>query len=181
MDDKKLIHNLKKKNEKSLMIFIERYSPFVCTIIRNVANQKISDFDAEEIAADVFVKIWNNSENLKAESIKSYLAVIARNLAIDYLRKHKREVPIEKIELTDTINIEEETIHHIESEEVKKAIDELKPKSKELLLRFYFLYQPVLQIAEEMNITEASCKTGLHRARKELKEVLYRKGYIDER
>lgn len=113
MNDKRLIHNLKKKNEKSLMVFIERFSPYVCTIIRNVSNHSVLECDVEEIASDVFVKIWNNSENLKSETIRAYLAIIARNQTIDYLRKHKHEVPFEDIELTDTIDIEEETVSNI--------------------------------------------------------------------
>ena len=150
-------------------------------LIYNKLLQLLKRFDVEEIAADVFVKVWNNFEDLKSETIRAYLAVLAKNQTIDYLRKNKREIPFEKIEMTDTINIEDETINHIEQEELKYAIDLLKPRSKELLLRFYFLYQSVSQISKEMNISETSCKTGLYRARTELKNIMYRKGYKDEK
>lgn len=181
MDDKKLLHNLKKKNEKALILLIERYSPYICTIIRNTANHSIPKCDVEEIASDVFMKLWNTPEKIYPETIKSYIAVISRNLAVDYLRKQKREVPYEEIELTDSTDIEDNVFQHIEHEELQNALNELKSEYKELLLRFYFLYQPVLQIAKEMNISEASCKTGLHRARKQLKAILCRKGYRDEK
>lgn len=168
-------------NEKELIKIIEQYSAYVCTIIRNVANNFITECDVEEIASEVFIKLWKNTNNLRTESIKAYISAIARNLTIDYLRRKKREVPFEEIELTDSLNIEDEAVNHIEGKMLKSALDDLKPKHKELLLRFYFLYQSISQISEEMNISTASCKTELHRAKKELKDILVRKGYNYEK
>ena len=39
-------------NEKELIKIIEQYSAYVCTIIRNVANNFITECDVEEIASD---------------------------------------------------------------------------------------------------------------------------------
>lgn len=181
MDEKELIHNLKKKDEKYLIKTIEQYSAYVCTIIRNVANNFISECDVEEIASEVFIKLWKNTKKLRKDGIKAYISAIARNLTIDYLRRKHREVPFEEIELTDSFNIEDEVVNHIEEEMLKTALNDLKPKHKELLLRFYFLYQSISQISKEMNISISSCKTELHRAKKELKSILVRKGYDYEK
>src|ERR1700690_3481577 len=69
-----------------------------------------SEAEAEDIAQDTFVKAWSNLKKYdpKASKFKTWLLRIARNTAIDFLRK-KKHVPFSQFE-TEGVNILVETV-----------------------------------------------------------------------
>ena len=180
MDNKKLVQQLNNKDEKALMVLVERYSAYVSTVVRNIAGSVLSDSDIEEITADVFICLWKSSEKLRAKTLRSYIAAIARNLSVDRLRALHFTVEIDEIELGDGSNLEVETERRMLADELNRIVGEMEPRSRELLLRYYYYYQKTPQIAAEMQMSEASCRTALHRARKKLKKKLIERGYGNE-
>lgn len=180
MDDIKLVHQLNRKNEKALAVLIERYSRYVSTIVRNVSGGALDAGDSEEVISDVFIKLWRNAGNLRHETLRSYIAVIARNLAIDKMRAKHIQLPLDEIETVDGQDIEYETERKLLACELVRIVAEMQPRDRELLMRFYFYYQSLPQIAEEMGMGRSACTTALHRARNKLKEKLTEKGYGNE-
>ena len=180
MDDKKLVRQLRKRSEKALVVLVERYSAYVSTIIRNIVRGVLAESDIEEMTADVFIRLWNNADGLRAETMRSYFAAISRNLAVDRLRREHFTVAIDEIDLDDGSDIEGETDRRLLAEELNRSISEMEPRSRELLLRFYYYYQQIPQIAAEMSMSETACKTALHRARNKLKQKLAERGYGNE-
>ena len=63
---------------------------------------------------------------------------------------------------------------------IRKAVLALREPEREIFLRYYYFYQPVSTIAEEMGLEPANVKTKLFRGRKKLKEVLEKGGYFVE-
>ncbi|MBQ9136669.1 MAG: sigma-70 family RNA polymerase sigma factor, partial [Lachnospiraceae bacterium] len=52
--------------------------------------------EAEDITSDFFIRLWEKSDTYKPGSgHKGWMATIARNMAIDYIRKRKREEPVD--------------------------------------------------------------------------------------
>lgn len=180
MEDKKLVQKHKKKSEKAFVSLIEQYSAYVSTVVRNIVSGAMTESDVEEVTADVFIVIWKNIDKLRPETLRSYLAAIARNLSIDRLSRLHLTIPIDELELDDTLDVEYDTERKILVESFNEVLNEMDLRSKELLLRHYFYYQKISQIAAEMKLSETACKTGLHRARKKLKEKLNERGYSDE-
>ena len=45
-------------------------------------------YDAEDIVSDTFIEFFNKSSSINS-SIKSYLTVISKNKALDYIKKNK--------------------------------------------------------------------------------------------
>ena len=172
-----LVHQLNRKNEKALAALIERYSGYVSTIVRNVSGGTLGISDSEEVISDVFIRIWNNAGHLRTETLRSYIAVIARNLAIDRLRSKHLHIPLDEIETADDQDIEYEAERKVLTEELNRVIAEMQPRDRELLVRYYFYYQSLPQIAEEMGIGLSACTTALHRARNRLREKLTERGY----
>ena len=180
MEDKKLVRQLRRKDEKALVLLVERYSAYVSTVVRNIVSGVLSESDIEELTADVFIRMWNSSEKLRAETLRPYMAAIARNLAVDRLRSLHFTVELDEIELSDGSDIEYETERRMLADELDRTIGEMEPRNRELLLRFYYYYQKIPQIAAEMRMSESACKTALHRARNKLKEILEERGYGNE-
>lgn len=85
------IKNINQYNSKEKMkLFEEIYNEYyklVCYILsKYITNEK----DIEELANDIFLNFFNNMKKIKS-SIKYYLVVSARNLAINFLNKQSRE------------------------------------------------------------------------------------------
>lgn len=180
VDDKKIVCQLKKKKEKALSVLVDRYSAYVSTVVRNIADNRLTESDIEEISADVFIIIWRNADKLRSESLRSYLAAVARNLSIDRLRKLHITIPIDEIEIYDNTDIEFNAEQHDLADVFNAIIDKMEQRDREILLRHYFYYQKIPQIALEMNMSQSACKTALHRARNKLKKKLIERGYGNE-
>lgn len=79
-------------DKDALKEIYEAYVTYVYSVILRVVNNQS---DAEDITGDFFLKLWTNSEKYSpGHGHKAFLATMARNMAIDFLRKHNREVPI---------------------------------------------------------------------------------------
>lgn len=177
MQERNLVERLKHHDEKALWELIQRYSAYVSTIVRNVGRDAFSESDTEEIVADVFLAVWNHAESIANGSLCGYLAIIARNTAINRLRQFHFTVPIDEITLPSHEDIASQTEHKLLLAEVRAIVERMKQEDREILLRFYFYYQHIPQIAEEMHYKQATVKTKLYRARQKLLEQLKERGY----
>jgi RNA polymerase sigma-70 factor (ECF subfamily) len=85
--DKKLIADYLKGDEKSLEILVGRYlKPIYGFTYKYVGNSQ----EAEDITQETFVKVWKNIKNFdKSKSFKAWIFSIAKNAAIDFLKKKK--------------------------------------------------------------------------------------------
>ena len=83
------------KDEDALAWFIDRYAPYVSTIIYNILGSFVDSSDLEEVASDVFLTLWNNAKSVNPGKVKAYLGGIARNKAKEYTRKIGTELSLE--------------------------------------------------------------------------------------
>lgn len=80
-------------DRQGLKDIYEAYLPY---LYRTVYGIVLNREDAEDITGDFFVKLWSLAPKYRpGGGHKGYLATIARNMAVDYLRKHRREIPVE--------------------------------------------------------------------------------------
>ena len=180
MQEEARIRLLKQQNENALREIIRDYSAYVSTIIRNVGRGSFSEYDVEEIAADVFVTVWQNAEKLDGKKLRPYLGVLARNHAVDRLRRLRFTVPLDEITISSGSDIAEETEQKMLSETVRSVIEGMAETDRDILIRFYFYCEHIPQIAASMQLSESAAKTRLFRARKKLLAELNERGYEDE-
>ena len=131
-------------NRDALREIYEEYLPYLYTIVLGVVQQRET---AEDVTSDVFIRIWNSAAKFQSGSgHKGWLATIARNMAIDELRKHKREVlmgggggdeendggGIEDFSEQETPSegVEDEVVEQLS---VMEALDRLKPEEREIV------------------------------------------------
>jgi len=89
--------------------------------------------DADDVTQETFVKIWKNLKKFNPEkSFKTWAFSIARNTAIDYLRKRRSiafsalDSPDKDLYFADTIHDEEPLAEEIfEAKETKARIEKL--------------------------------------------------------
>jgi RNA polymerase sigma-70 factor (ECF subfamily) len=89
--DQDLILKYLAGDEKSLEILIEQYlKPIYSFVYRYTGSAS----DAKDITQDVFVRVWKNLKKFdQNKKFKTWIFSIAKNSAIDWLRK-KKTIPL---------------------------------------------------------------------------------------
>ncbi len=87
------IQRMNQGDKEALREVYEEYITYIYHIVLNVLQNKEN---AEDITSEFFIRLWEKSDTYKpGNGHKGWMASIARNMSVDFLRKHKRE------ELTD--------------------------------------------------------------------------------
>lgn len=93
-------------DEHSFRIFVNTYQEKIFRLISLFVKD---EQECEELVSDVFVSLWTKREQLKeVDDIESYIFIIAKNKALNFLRK-------KRLELTDIDNIPIEIFHHTDT------------------------------------------------------------------
>lgn len=156
---------------ESLIYFIYRY-------VKNYHH-------AEELAQDTFVQVLLHKERYNPEyAFKTYLFTIARNLAVDAIRKWKREVPYDNV-VTALEEIEWNLLEHhvIRNEErayLNKQMKQLKSSYQMAIYLVDFEELSYEQAAIVLGKTMGQMKVLIYRARKALKKILEKEGNYHE-
>ena len=181
MDEKKYLARLFDKDEKALIWFIDRYAAYVSAVIKRVTRGMAPPQDIEEAVADVFFVLWNNAGQIQPGKTKAYLASVARNKAKMLLRNRNVAIPLEDdILIISGDDIEQKFAEKEQAAFIKKAVCSMKQPTRDIFLRYYYLYQTAEEIASEMKMNYSTVKTYPHRGRARLKEILTEGGYTVE-
>lgn len=127
---------------------------------------------AEDIVQDVFISFYQKQAQYRGEaSLRTYLVKMTVNRSHDYLRSwsHKRVVLFEKItgKVIHT-SPEQVIVKKVERQELVEALFTLSIVYREVLILYYFEEMTTVEIAELLNCPEATVRTRLRRARKQL-------------
>ncbi|MCC8074799.1 MAG: sigma-70 family RNA polymerase sigma factor [Clostridiales bacterium] len=181
MEEREALKRLRRGDETALAWFIQRYTGYVSTIVANIGGASISRADLEEVTADVFYILWVNARQVVPDKVKAYLGGVARNKAREFARKRGIDLPLEEDVLQITVDGPE---RKLETKELaaclRRTISAMQSPEREIFFRYYYYYQPVAVIAEELGLNVSTVKTKLRRGRKKLKEQLTKGGYTVE-
>lgn len=181
MQERRLIKQLKQHDPDALSELMQQYTAYVGTIVRNILGKVLTESDVEEVTADVFVIVWNHSKEIQQGKLRPYLATVARNCAKNRLRGYQETVGLEQVEsICCCEDIEQEIDQKILAEMLQDVLDALAPKDREILVRHYYYYEGVKQIAEDLGMKESAVKMRMSRARKRLQQELIDCGYAYE-
>ena len=92
MNDQQFEQNIGRicRNDKEgLREIYEDYCPLIYSVVREILGNRE---DSEDVTSDFFIRLWDIADTYRTgKGHRAWLITIARNLAIDYLRKRKRE------------------------------------------------------------------------------------------
>ena len=97
-------------------------------------------------------------------NIKPWIYKIISNCAIDYIRKNKKYVINNDLDLDDSISYD--TYENID---LQKALDELPEKYKTIVILRYFEDMKISEIAQVLDENTNTIKTRLYKALDKLK------------
>jgi len=140
---------------------------------------------AEEIIQDVYLRIWSYAGSYRPSlgSPITWMMSIARNIAIDYLRKTGREASADDSMLLTLPSEWPTAIEHIEAWEedqsaaqlqllVFAALQALNPVRRDLVLRAYLHGESREQLSKTTGVPVNTVKTWIRRALLEVEAIL---------
>lgn len=170
VDEKKLLEKLKRKDVSAIEQAIKIYTPYLSTVLYNMAGSRLSKEDGEEIISDVFITLWKNADyiNLEKGTVRSYIAAVARNLCLRRLNKEYAYTPLEDVCIADSDASDE----FLSSDVLWQAVMKLGEIDSEIFVRRYKYDEKIREIAKALGMNASTVKTKLSRGKTRLKELL---------
>lgn len=157
-------------------IYEANYHLIIQVIQHIVYNLEI----AEDLTQETFERFYVKNMTFPSEDdAKYWLLRVAKNLALNHIRRNKREIQmIEKIKKVPVESSSKEGIGKVIEEENKRevrlAISQL-PENLRLVIQLKeFSDLDYKSIGKVLGISETNVKVRVHRARKKLEELLTR-------
>lgn len=147
--------------------FVRYYAVYLRFITRIVGDMT----SAEDIAQEVFLKLWKSRERLDSEaSVEKLLYVIARNSAFTFLRDRKSFAQMEesKIEDKNMLSVEEELLRKERRKMLDDAVKTL-PKQRKTVIDMKMEGETNRSISEELKLSEKTVERHITLALSELK------------
>ena len=143
---------------------------------------------AEDIAQETFLKVWRSLNKFdKNKSFKTWIFTIARNSAIDWLRK-KKEIVFSELntlsdaresesfadKIMDTEDLPDEVFYRKELiVELEKALSEVRPDLKEIIILHHMeemIFQEIAEVVgKPLNTIKSQYRRALHQIRLSLR------------
>lgn len=172
-ENEKLVDYIK-DNKLDLDELVNNFSPYVKTIINNMAGEQLELEDKEEVFSDVFFILWKNRDT-EIFALKYYIVGITKNLIREKLKKKKITYNLEDYEnilqFTDE-NIEIFSEERDQISRIKNILKKFKPIEIKIIELFYYSSKSTKDIAKELNISEVNTRAKLSRIRKKIKRHL---------
>ena len=169
-------------DDNGLIELIDEYHEGITLYLNSIVNNMSL---AEDIMQDTFVKLAIKKPVFRGKSsFKTWLFTIARNCAIDHLRKIQKISDLsldEQVNISDVTDTEKEFFKEEQKAELYTAMKQLNPDYYQVLYLMYFEDLDTSDIAKIMHKAKRQVSDLIFRARKSLKTELERKGFIYER
>jgi RNA polymerase sigma-70 factor, ECF subfamily len=149
-DEAALIARIRAGDENAMADLYDRYSGIVYGVALRVLGNTSA---AEDVLQEVFLQLWRNPQAFDADrgKLAPWLAVIARNRAIDLLRKRPMEDDIAELPISTGVNLEDEASQRLAISKVRGVLGQLPVDQRRLLEMAFF---------EGLTHTEIASKTG---------------------
>ena len=137
--------------------------------IKNAIAKKfpsIGDY-AQDIEQDTYIKALAGADRLRSDTkVKGWLYMIAKNLAIDHIRKRARRNGILERHKEEFRTLEE----HLEPDQLSRLEEAAKqlPRSQKAVYDLVRKGYSVPEIMKELKIKEATVRQRYHRLKNEL-------------
>lgn len=180
LSDLELMQEITRFESRALEELYDRYSPLLYTIIKKVAPDEVM---ADQILIEVFVIIWRKIDkfDFKTGNVFTWLVTLARNKAVDSLRKGRGSDPSEQtyddmyedyfilpMFQTDIDSLDFNTAMTLKPK-IEMALSRLTDTQKYVLHLAYYEGFTIDEIADKLNVpidtVRSKVMTALHNLR----------------
>ena len=176
-DDRYYISKVLEGDVQAFSYLVDKYKDMVFTLAFRILKNREN---AEEVAQDSFVKVYQNLGKFKLKSkFSTWLYRIVYNTAISKVRiKQKPTMSIENQRFFEIVDEKQNVSKSFDIENNKMILQRLLNKldeSDRALITLYYLDEcKISEIAEITGFNRSNIKVKLHRTRKKMQEELHR-------
>lgn len=161
--DLDLLKNVAKYDSRALEVLYDRYAPLLFTLIKKISPDESK---ANSTLIEVFQIIWKKAGNynLDSDNVYSWLITLARNKAVDVLRRSRSTSAsldpyteeYEDFFIVPTISNEAQDMNidkaMTKEKEIEKALSKLTDAQKYVIHLAYYEGYTLNEISDKLNI-----------------------------
>lgn len=164
--------------------FNEIYEKYKNLVLKAAYIYSGNNYDvAEDITQDTFLKLYTKFDDLKGGNLSAWLFTTAKNAALNYKKKHDREIlSVDDEEYTDDEPYRESTEEEYAENELERerarlhdrifqGLMEKNPRWYEAVFLAYYMEIPQEKVAQMMDIRLGVLHSILHRAKKWIRKT----------
>lgn len=184
MDDAAIMLELRSGNMAAFDVLLQKYrKPIIHFMFRMVHNQAI----AEELAQEVFLRVYRSRETYRAEArFSTWLYRIATNLGVNHARdnRHERTAPTVYLDEADPetgttpdvadseVSAEAAMLQRERMAAIRQHVLALPERQRIAVIMHKYEGKDYKQIGEVLKLSESATKSLLFRAYQTLREKL---------
>jgi RNA polymerase sigma-70 factor (ECF subfamily) len=149
-EEEALLDRVRARDHQAMTDLFDRYGSMVYSVALRVLKDPAQ---AEDVMQDVFFNVWENPRAFIAGrgSLGAWLLVVARNRAIDALRRRRPSDPVDEVVLPAKTNLASEAERNTMMEKVRVILSGLPSEQQRSLQLAFF---------EGLSHAEIAAKTG---------------------
>lgn len=176
--ERELIRRAKAGDAQAFEALVNLHLPYVFNLALRTLNNHA---EAEDMAQETFVRVWRNLASFRGDAqFRTWLYRIVTNLCYNRLPRLKRDLqsldPDDELTLVDDSQSVEATIQDAELTLLLQDTIQTLPESYRLLITLRHLQgMSYADIADVVELPLGTVKTGIFRARRDLRAQLLMK------
>lgn len=160
--DEELLRRIARRDPAALASLYDRYAPLVYGLARRIVRD---EGQAEDLVQEVFLRVWNRPQvyDQGRGSFRAWLLSVAHHLAVDLIRRRRREVSYREslTGSTETPDPFEEALNEVNRANVRSLLDRLPSEQRQVVVLAYFEGLTQREIAERLGEPLGTVKTRL--------------------
>jgi RNA polymerase sigma-70 factor (ECF subfamily) len=181
LSEKELIRQILSGNTHAFELIVNQHKAMVYSLALRICSHTE---DAEELAQDVFMRVFENLSSYRGESqLKTWIYKIAFNWCMNKTRTKRK---YEQVSFDTQFHLVDEDLNPFEqltqTEQkvaLQRALEEMDKIDSIVLTLFYFEELNINEIAESLSFSKSNVKVKLFRARKKLIEIVEQKNFLN--
>lgn len=169
--DAQLLDRVRAGDQEAMTVIFDRYGRMVYSVALRVLEDA---GHAEDVMQEVLFKVWREPKTFLEGrgSLGAWLAVMARNRAIDLLRRRKPSETVDDVVLVSSTNIETEIERNTMIEKVRRVLKGLPLEQQRSMELAYFEGLSHSEIAAKTGDPLGTVKTRIRTALMSVREAL---------
>ncbi len=178
MEDKQIVDLYWARSENAILETEKKYGQYCHYIAYQILN---NNEYAKEVVNDTYLKTWNTIPPRRPNTLKPYVGMISRHIALDiyeaqHTQKRGGQIPLVLDELSECIPDNNKGTDIGESITLSEALNRfiwaLPQRTRNIFVRRYFYMSTITEIAHDFSMKESNVTMLLLRTRKKLEQFL---------
>ena len=185
LDDDSIVQLYFARDEKAIAETDLKYKNYLFSVALSIVNDRE---DSRECLNDTYLAAWNAIPPAKPVSLRAFLTVILRRIAINryYSKNRKGQVPSEMTqsltELSEVLSEDEGVETVLDTAALAAVISEfardLPGRRQYIFMARYYMCMPIDKIVGDLGVSRSTVQKELSAIRSALKEKLESEGYL---